>query len=86
MFNHATLDHDDTTTNSYNIANTFNNCFASTAETTKRKYSHKPFSDYLSNESSSTIFLQSTDKEEIANIISTLNSNKASGPSSIHIL
>ena len=38
---------------------------------------------YLSNESSSTIFLQPTDKEEIANIISSLNSNKASGPNSI---
>ena len=38
---------------------------------------------HLSNESSSTIFLQPTDKEEIANIISSLNSNKASGPNSI---
>ena len=38
---------------------------------------------YLSNESSSTIFLQPTDKEEIANSISSLNSNKASGPNSI---
>ena len=37
----------------------------------------------LSNGSSSTIILQPTDKEEIANIISSLNSNKASGPSSI---
>ena len=45
--------------------------------------SHKHFSDYLSNESSSTIFLQPTDKEEIANIISSLNSSKASGPNSI---
>ena len=47
------------------------------------KYSHKHFSDHLSNETSSTIFLQPTDKEEIANIISSLNSNKASGPNSI---
>ena len=30
-----------------------------------------------------TIFLQPTDKEEIANIISSLNSNEASGPNSI---
>ena len=65
-------------TNAYDIANTFNNYFAPIAETTKRsiKYSHKHFSDYLSNESSSTIFLQPTDKEEIANIISSLNSSK----------
>ena len=58
---------------------------ASIAETTKRriKYSHKHFPDYLSNESSGTVFLQPADKEEIANIISSLNSNKASGPNSI---
>ena len=80
-----TLDNGDTITNPYDIANTFNNYFASIAETTKRsiKYSHKHFSDYLSNESDSTIFLQPTDKEEIANIISSLNSSKASGPNSI---
>ena len=79
------LDNGDPITNPYDIANTFNNYFASIAETTKKsiKYSHKHFSDYLSNESSSTIFLQPTDKEEIANIISSLNSNKTSGPNSI---
>ena len=55
------------------------------AETTKKsiRYSHKHFSDYLSSEGSSTIFLQPTDKEEIANVISSLNSNKASGANSI---
>ena len=44
---------------------------ASIAETTKRriKYSHKHSPDYLSNESSGTVFLQPADKEEIANII-----------------
>ena len=79
------LDNGDTITNPYDIANTFNNYFASIAETTKKsiKYSHKHSSDYLSNESSSIILLQPTDKEEIANIISSLNSNKASGPNSI---
>ena len=79
------LDNGDTITNPYDIANTFNNYFTSIAETTKKsiKYSHKHFSDYLSNENSSTIFLQPTDKEEIANIISSFNSNKASGPNSI---
>ena len=56
-----------------------------TFETTKKsiKYTHKHFSDYLSNESDSTIFLQPNDKKEIANIISSLNSSKASGPNSI---
>ena len=79
------LDNGDTITNPYDIANTFNNYFASIAETTKKsiKYTHKHFSDYLSNESDSAIFLQPTDKEEIANIISSYNSNKASGPNSI---
>ena len=64
------LDNGDTITNPYDIVNTFNNYFASIAETTKKsiKYSHKHFSDYLSNETSSTIFLQPTDKEELANI------------------
>ena len=39
-------------TNPYDIANTFNNYFASIAETTKKsiKYSHKQFSDYLPND------------------------------------
>ena len=46
------------------------------------KYSHKHFSDCLANESGNTIFLQPTDKKEIANI-SSLNSNKDSGPNNI---
>ena len=52
----------------------FNNNLASIAETTKKR--HKIFPQ--TNETSA-IFLQPTDKEEIANI-SSLNSNKASGP------
>ena len=68
----------------YDIANTSNNYFASIAETTKNniKYSHKYFSDYLKNECDSTIFLQPI-SNEIANIVCSLNSNKASGPNSI---
>ena len=79
------LDNGDTITNPYDVANTFDNYFDSIAETTKNIYiySHKHFSDYLSNENSGTIFLQPTDKEEIANMISSLNSNKASGPNSV---
>ena len=75
------LDNGDTITIPYDIANTFNNYFASIAESTKKsiKYSHK----HLSNESISTLFLQPTDREKIVNIISSLNSNKASGPNSI---
>ena len=79
------LDNGDTITNPYDIANTFNNYFAYVAETTKKsiKYSHKQFSDYLANKNTNTIFLQPTDKEEIAIIISYFNSSKASGPNSI---
>ena len=45
------LDNGDTITNPYDIANTFNNYFAFIAETAKQsiKYTHKHFSDYLSN-------------------------------------
>ena len=81
------LSHDkgNTITNPYDIANTFNNYFASIAETTKNnlKHSHKHFSDYLKEECESTIFLKPTIKEEIGNIISSLNSNKTSGPNGI---
>ena len=79
------FDNGDTITNPYDISNTFNNYFASVAETTKNsiKYSHKHFSDYLSNKTDSATFLQPTDKEEIANIISYLSSSKVSGPNSI---
>ena len=58
--------------------------FASIAKTTKKKIKikkNKHFSDCLSNEPSSTIFLQPTDKEEIASY--PVSSNKASSPSSI---
>ena len=44
------------------------------------KYSSKHFSDYLLYETSSAILLQPTGKEEIANIIPSLNYSKTSGP------
>ena len=63
--------------------------FAFIAQTTKKthtKYSHKHFSNYLSNEKGSTIFLYPTDKEEIANIIFTFKSSKASSANGIFLL
>ena len=48
------------------------------------KFSRKHFSDFLSNEGSIKMFLKPTNKEEIANIISTLKCNKAFGPNSKH--
>ena len=77
-------DNGNTITNPYDIANTFHNYFASIAETTKNniKYSQKHFSDYLKEECESTIFVKPTSKEEIRDIISFLNSNKAYDPNS----
>ena len=65
------LDSGDTITNPYDITNTFNNYFASIAETIKKSIKYTP--KHFSNESDSTIFLQPTGKEEIANIISSLS-------------
>ena len=78
-------DNGNTITNPYDIANTFNNYFASIAETTQNniKFSHKHFSDYPKEQCDSTIFLKPTCKEEVGNIISSLNSRKASGPNSV---
>ena len=56
--------------------NTFNNFFASIAETTKKKQNILINIFHLSNETSRTIFLQGRN----TNIISCLNSSKASGP------
>ena len=58
---------------------------ASVADTAKEniKYSHKQFSDFLNNQCNNSIFIQPTDSDEIANIISTLNMNKSSGPNGI---
>ena len=76
---------EDVITNPYDIANTFNNYFSSIADTAKEniKYSHKHFSDYLNNQCNNSTFIQSTNSEEIANIISTLNMNNSSGLNSI---
>ena len=70
------LDNGDIITNPYHTANTFKNFFASMAETTKKSinFLFKKNSDYLGNENCGTIFKQPTDKEEIANIKSSLNS------------
>ena len=74
-------DNGNTIINPYDIAN---NYIPSIAETTKTTtYSHKHFSNNLKQERESTIFLKPNIKEEIGNIISSLNSNKASGPNTI---
>ena len=77
-----TLSHgENTTTNPCEIA-VFNNYFAAVAETAKQNinYYHKHFSEYLKHQCNSSLFIQPTGSEEIANIISSLYINKACRP------
>ena len=76
---------ENTTTSPCEIANVFNNYFASVAEIGKQNinYSHKHFSEYLKHQCNNSLFIQPTDSEGIPNIISSLNINKACGPFSI---
>ena len=46
-------------------------------------YSHKHFSEYLKHQCNNSVFIPPTDSEEIANVISSLNINKACRPFSI---
>ena len=80
-------DNGNTKTNHYDdIANTFNNYFASIPETTKNNLNihinifQTIFRKNVSYNISETWF---TSTEEIGNITSSLNSNKASGRNSI---
>ena len=74
-----------TISNPIAISIIFNNYFSSIANNTKRNisYSHKHFSDFLKNRSNISFFVSPTDKKEIENVISSLDSNKSVGPNSI---
>ena len=81
-----TLTVDGTTiSNPMEILNIFNNYFSSIATKTKLNISflHKHFSDFLKNRSNISFFVSPTDKTEIENGISSLDSNKSFGPNSI---
>ena len=67
------------------ISNIFNNYFSSIASKTKLNisFSHKYFSDFLKNRSNISFLVSPTDKTEIENFISSLDSNKSVGPNSI---
>ena len=56
------------------IANIFNNYFSTIGEKTKAKikYSHKNYTDYLTNENHDSFSLSPTNKEEIKIIFSSL--------------
>ena len=75
-----TLTVDGTTiSNPIEISNIFSNYFSSIA--TKAKLKH--FSDFLKNRSNISFFVSPTDKTEIENVISSLDSNKSVRPNSI---
>ena len=71
-----------TITEPCDIANTFNNYFSSIATKTKvnNNYSHKHYSDYLSEKCKNSFFIHPTNKDERADIISSLDKNKSVGP------
>ena len=66
------------------IANIFNDYFSSIAEKTKAniKFSNKSFQDFLHHPNEQSIFITPTDAHEV-NIISSLNSDKSTGPNSL---
>ena len=81
-----TLSHgENTTSRPCEIANVFNNYFASVAETAKQNinYCHKQFYEYVKHQFNNSIFIQPTDSKKIANITSFLNINKGCGPFNI---
>ena len=82
--NSLTVD-DTTISNPMAISNIFNNYLSSIANNTKRNisFSHKHFSDFLENRSNISFFVSPTDKKEIENFISSLDSNRSVGPNSI---
>ena len=75
----------ETIDNSKRIANVFDNYVRTIGKKSqaKIKYSHKSYTDYLTNENPNSFFLSPTGKEEIKLILSLLDISKATGPYSI---
>ena len=69
------------------ISNKFNEYFSNVAEIARSKipYSSKHFSEFFKNGIDKTFFISPTDETEIISCITSLNSNKSSGPYSIPI-
>ena len=76
---------DVTISNPWDIANTFNNYFTFIAKKSKENinYSHRHYSDYLSGKCKNSFFIHPTDKDETADIISSLDRNKSVGSYSV---
>ena len=67
------------------IANIFNDYFSSIAEKTKAniKFSNKSFQYFLHHTNEKSLFITSADAHKVNLIISSLNSNKSTGPHSL---
>ena len=67
------------------IANIFHDYFSSVAEKAKAniKFSNKSFQDFLHHPNEEPLFITPTDSHEVNLIISSLNSNKSTGPNSL---
>ena len=67
------------------IANISDDHLSSMAEKTKAniKFLNKSFQDYLLHPNEESLFITSTDAHEVNLIISSLNSNKSTGPNSL---
>ena len=74
-----------TVTDPLHIANIFNDYFSSIAEKTKAniKFSNKSFQDFLHHPNADSLFITPTDAHEVNLIISSLNSDKSTGPNSL---
>ena len=74
-----------TITDPSQIADTFNSYFSSIGGTLQSKIhsSHLHFTRYLKNPNIHSIFISTTDANEVSNLISNLRNGKASGPNSL---
>ena len=72
-------------TDPLHIANIFNEYFSSIAEKTTAniKFSNKSFEDFLHHPNEESLFITSTDAREVNLIISSLNSDKSTGPNGL---
>ena len=72
-------------TNHLDIADNFNSFFSSIGNKIQNEVfsQHKSYSDFLKNSSQNSIFLTPTNPNEVASLISSLNTKKATGPNSI---
>ena len=74
-----------TVTDPLHIANIFNDYFSSIAEKTKAniKFSNKSLQNFLYHTNTESLFIAPTDTREVNLIMSSLNSDKSTGPNSL---